>query len=208
MSEKAFFQQEAHERTAEVVAEVEGHTSAEVVVAVRRTSGYYRHADYLFGLVVGLGTLCALLFLPQEFALWTFPVDVAVGFVLGAVVSAHLDPLRRLLTRPERRQDNARRAARAAFWELGISRTTGRTGILVFFSMFERRVEVVRDIGVDIQPIAEEWHTAMQALQSAADRRDFERFIEALRALGPMLGKVLERSEDDVNELADGVNAA
>ena len=57
-----------------------------------------------------------------------------------------------------------RTAARAAFVDQGISRTRGRTGILVFVSLFEREVEVVADVGVDPVLLGEDWTRAVAAL--------------------------------------------
>jgi putative membrane protein len=209
MSARAFFNKSAHERTARVVQRIEGQTAAEVVVAVRRQSAPYRETDYLFGFAVALAILCALLFLPQPFDIRLFPLDLLLGFVLGAALSAWAPPLRRWLTRTKTQRQAVRTAAHAAFHELGISRTSGRTGVLVFVSMLERRVHVVPDIGIDTQLLGEDWqHTIRRLQQSIAEGPDLERFLRELESFGPVLGRVLPREEDDVNELPDTVRAA
>jgi putative membrane protein len=209
MSVKAFFDDATKRRTTEAIRRVEERTAAEVVVTVRRESGYYRYADYLFGFAVALATLIALLFLPQEFHLATFPVDVLVGFVAGSAVSAWTPPLRRVLTGPKRQRRFVENAAKAAFVELGISKTAGRTGVLVYVSLFERRVEVVRDIGVAPAVLGPEWRNVLAELESAVrGRPDADRFVAALERLGGPLGVLLPRGEDDVNELSDEVQTA
>lgn len=206
MSEGAFFREQAKQQAKEAVEEIESHTSAEVVVALRKTCGHYRHADYLFGALAALGTLGAMLFLPWEFPLWSFVVDVVVAFALGAVVCATWPTLRRLLVWPPLRRRNAETAARAAFVDLGISRTTGRSGILVFVAMFERHVEVVADIGIDPAALEAGWGETLRDLRAAVGLSpDFPRFVAALRKLGPLLGGPYPRSADDVNELPDEV---
>jgi len=194
----------ARERTTDAVREIEAQTGAEVVVAVRPSSGHYRHADYLFGFVVALGTLTALLFLPVDFPIETFPLDVAVGFVLGALLAELVPPLRRLLVAPSLRQANVRRAALAAFVELGVSRTRRRTGVLIYVSMFERHVEVVADVGLLPTAVEREWEACAAGLLTAVRPRfDAQRFLDALRAFGPVLARLAPRGDDDVNELPD-----
>jgi len=97
----------------------------------------------------------------------------------------------------------------AAFYDRGIAHTHRRTGILVFVSTFERKVSVLRDVGVDAESIGEPWTLAIRALEDAvAGGLDFERFVAALRSLGPVLAKALPHHEGDANELPDEVDAS
>lgn len=197
----------AKEAVADAIRAVEKQTSAEVVVAVRPHAASYRHADYLVGALTAFTTLLVLLFHPREFAVEMMPVDVLVAFVLGAVVSAQVAPLRRIFLGRRAMQENAARAARAAFVDLGVSRTTGRSGILVFVSAFERHVEVVADIGVDTSALGVAWPEIVGKLNAALRQggATANAFVEALLAMGPVLGRRLPRAHDDVNELPDEV---
>jgi putative membrane protein len=206
---RAFFEDATKTKAADEVKAIEARTAAEVVVSVRRTSGHYRHTDYLVGFGLALVTLLAMLFLPPEFDLEIFPVGLVISFALGAVLTPRLPGLRRRLTSRKLQEESVRTAARAAFVELGVSRTTGRTGVLVFVSLFERRAEVVADTGVDTAAMGEEWTQALAKLSAAvASSESPEPFFEALRLLAPPLEQVLPRSADDINELPDAPHAA
>jgi putative membrane protein len=206
---QAFFEEATREKTAAEVKSLEARTAAEVVVAVRRASGQYRHTDYLVGFVLSLATLVAMLYVPIDFPLELFPVDVALSFAVGAFVSAALPGVRRRLTSAKLLEENVRTAARAAFVELGVSRTSGRTGILVFVSALERRVEVVVDVGVDTAALGREWEEAREKLSAAvASSEAPEPFFQALRLMTPPLERVLPRTADDINELPDAPHAA
>jgi putative membrane protein len=208
MSARHFLEPHAKEEVARAIRDLESKTCAEVVVAVRRISGHYRHTDYLVGFVLALAALCLFLFHPEPFAYDIFPLEMALTFAFGAVVTANLAPFRRVLTSRRLMEENVRRAARAAFVELGISNTKGRTGMLVFVSTFERRVEVVADAGLDLTALGPDFNVARDRLQQAtAQGAHFDRFIEALGVLGEVLGAAMPRAEDDVNELADEVRA-
>jgi putative membrane protein len=205
MSERTFFLPESKSRVTAMIRELEAQTSAELVVAVKHTSGYYRDIDFLGGLTVALATLCALLFLPVPFPIPAMPVDVVVGFLLGWFFTSHAPTLRRLLLTRRRMEAAVHVAACASFVDRGISRTKARNGILVFVSTFERSVEVIADIGIDRETLGEPWRLALVAARGAAAKLDFDAFVEALRSLGPTLGAAMPHTADDVNELPDEV---
>jgi len=204
MAHARFTDQTARADVAAAIREVESVTSAEIVVAVRPSSGHYRHTDYLVGFAFAFAALLVFLFDSHEFAIDWMPVDTLIAFVLGTLFSANVPPLRRLLTSKKLMLANVHTASRAAFVDLGISRTSGRTGIFVFASMFERRVEVVTDIGVDAAVLGPAFAGAVSSLDTAVRKgASFPQFVGALRSLGPVLAKALPRLEGDVNELPD-----
>lgn len=201
-----FFQPSARAEVEAAVRAVEQQTAAEIVVTVHPTSGTYRHADYLAGFVCALAALCVFLFHPEPFEYTFFPLELTAAFVLGAVVTAFFAPLRRLLVSRKLREKNVRTSANAAFVELGVFRTKGRTGILVYVATFEKRVVVVPDVGVDPAALGPEWDKALAALDRSV-RGGPGALAAALAALGPLLAAALPRQADDVNELEDAVRA-
>ena len=201
MAERDFFESEARKRVGAAVEDIESGTSAEVVVTVRRRAGHYRQTDLYAGAGLALVMLVFLLFDEHPFDVRWMPVDVLVAFFIGAVVTSNTPALRRLLTSPRVLAESARTAARAAFYDLGISRTTGRTGILVFVSMFERRVIVVGDVAIDPKTLGPEWQVMEGALQGSLAPPDLERFLAAMVTMKTPLARALPIQPDDVNEL-------
>jgi len=200
VSEASFFTDDARARVGKAVGEAESHTAAEIVVVVRHTSGAWREVDLAVGAAAAFGVLLVLLFHPRSFAVEGMPVDVAVAFVAGAVLCSAISPFKRLLLPRKRVAAQVRAKAREAFVDQGVCRTRGRTGILVYASTFERRVELVVDVAVDARLLE-----AQERALSDSIRRgpDLDAFLEAVRAIGPALSASLPRSEDDVNELPD-----
>jgi putative membrane protein len=203
MAAATFFQDAAKKRTEAAVKSVESKTAAELVVAVRRSSGHYRVIDLSFGAVAALLTLAFQWLSPIAFDPALISLNVALTFAVAAVACGNIGPLRRLLA-GKRCRAAAELAAKAAFVDLGISKTTGRTGILVFVSMFERTAVVVPDVAVDRTAI-EGFAAIETAIERAVRAGDFDAFVAALESLGPTLAPALPRSEDDVNELPDEV---
>lgn len=206
---RAFFDDATKARTAEVVKAIEAGTSAELVVTVRGTSGHYRHADYLVGFLLAMATLIAMLYVEMEFPLAAFPVDVALSFAVGTYLSASVPFVRRFFLSRRFQHEAVQLAARATYVDLGITQTAKRTGILVFVSLFERRVEMLADVGIDIAALNPEWEEARGRLAAAvATSESPEPFFEALKLLEAPLARVLPRTEDDVNELPDAPHHA
>lgn len=206
MGAHEFFLDPAKKAIREAVAAVEKQTSAEVIVSVRRESGSYRHADTLWGIVFAVALLCVFLYHPEPFDYTFLPVELGVAFALGSVLSAFVTPMRGALVPRRLREENAKRAAKAAFVELGISRTKARTGVLVFVAAFEERVVLVPDVGVHPKKLGPGWEEIQQKLDRAF-RLDasVELFAAALAELGPLLAKEHPRAGDHANELADQV---
>ncbi len=207
MADRDFFGPAAQEAARSAIREVEGQTAAEVAISVSRCAGRYREGDYLSGFLLALATLVALLFLPQSFALWSFPVDLAVSFVVGAFICSRTPLLRRFLTPARFRERQARQAAHSFFVEQRLARLPGRNAILVYVALFERAVIVVPDLGIDPQRLEPRWSQSLAALAVAlAPRPDWPRFLSALRGLGPVLAGAYPRQADDVNELPDSLS--
>lgn len=205
MSEKDFFREQAKRRTARSVKAVEALTSAEVVVAVRRRSGDYRVGAYHFGIAVAGLVVGYLLVAPQVFSVGAIALDGCAAFLASLVVARNIEPVGRCLVRRSRRRASIETAARAAFYELGISKTSGRNGVLVFVSTFERDVVVLPDIGIDVEALGAPWTGACAGLERAVRQRDLSAFLLALESLGPILGERMPRMANDVNELDDEV---
>jgi len=199
--------EEGKTRIAKAIGVVEKKSSAEIVAVLRRSSGDYRYADLAFGAIVALAILCFFLYHPDEFDFTFLPLEQLGGFVLGALASSRLPALRRLFTRAPARDANVLSAARAAFVELGISKTRARSGILVYLSRLERDVVLVRDVGIDEKELGEDMKTGEAALRDAFRRDDLDDFEKAFLAIGEALARVHPVTDDDVDELPNEVAA-
>jgi putative membrane protein len=208
MSTRAFFAPAAQARVREAVAAVEQRTSAEIVVALRRSSGRYRDAEYATGGLCAFALLLVFLYHPDPFDFTFLPLELLACFVAAAFACAHAPPLQRLLTSRRARDENVHAAARALFVDRGVVRTTRRTGILVYLSALERQVEIVADVGIDEEALGPHWREAKARMSAALVAGSLDAFLDALRALGPALAETLPHHDGDVLELAGGEVAA
>lgn len=188
---------------AAAVKDGEAKTSAELVVVVRARSGTYRDVHYLFGFLLGVATLMLLLYLPHEFPLALFAVDVIVSFIVGTSLAAGVSAFGRALVSKKRMDAQVDEGSHAAFFQRGVTKTSARTGVLVFVSLFEQQARVIADLGIDVGEMGEAWTGALAAANESA--RDPEMIPAAIRALGVALAEHHPRGAGDKNELPDEV---
>lgn len=200
---RAKFDDEARAALTDCVQKIEATTDAELVLIVRARSGSYRQVDYLFGALLGFAGLLFLLFLPIDFHQYWVPIDVALLFALGALLSSRSNSLRRLLTKEKFRSGAVRTGAAAMFYEAGIANTSAEMGLLIYLSILERRLELIADRGILKGVNALEWNQMLSELRAAGKRAEPEALLTALAKLGALLSKHLPATGENPNELPD-----
>lgn len=200
----SFLDARAKARAVAAVQAFEAQTSAELVLTVKKQVRSYPEAHLLCGSVLAFGALVFLLFYPMDFDTRMMPVDLLVSFAAGYGLARLLPPLLRLAVSAKKRRESVECAAKAAFFDLGVGRTTGRTGILVYLAVLEGMVAIVADSGVTNEA-RKAANDARAALEAAFVRLDVSAFAAAIESLGASFAPTMARSEDDVNELSDEV---
>jgi putative membrane protein len=199
----ARFDDAASEALTNCVKEIEKATDVELVLIVRARSGVYRHADYLFAAVLSFLGLLFLLFSPFEFHHYWVAIDVALLFVIGAYLSSRSSAIRRRLTTKSFRETAVRTRAAAMFYEAGIANTSAEMGLLVYLSLFERRLELIADRGVLKGVPALEWNQIMFELHEIGRKPEPETLQAGLAKLGSLLAEHLPATGENPNELPD-----
>lgn len=197
------FDKSSCDQLARCIREIEEQTDAEIVVAVRRRSATYRHADILFGTIASYAALIFLLFSPWPFSPFWIAFDVALVFVLAVYLSSRFAGLRRRFTTKEERAEAVRRGAAAMFYDAGIANTSREVGVLIYLSLFEKRLELIADRGVleAVPPL--EWNERMFELRQSGRRPNVSTLLENLRNLGALLKQHLPATAENPNELRD-----
>jgi len=201
-----FLDDEAHAAFKETIEEIESESAVEVVVAMRRRSAGYLHANLIVGAVVAFVGLAAMLFAAYPFSLVSILVDpFAVGAVAGALVEL-LPVVKRLLT-PERvRRRHVEHAARATFVDRGVHNTTDRSGLLVYISWLEQQVALVADSNLEKGFTVEALRQAEHEMTSAMARGG----VAVARELGKLeaaFAAAMPRRAGDLNELPNAIDS-
>jgi len=204
------------DRIQDAVGRAEEQTAGEIVpVVVPRSDDYedvvWRGAGaaILFTL---LGVLLTLRFytgwgLGWLFAPWGVALSVLAAGTVGALLTRYVYPLQRLLAGSERLDETVHRRALQAFVEEEVFDTRDRTGILLFVSLREHRIEVVGDTGINQEVEPEDWAEVVTRIQRGIQNDNLtEGLVEAIEMCGRLLErKGVEIRPDDENELTDTV---
>ncbi|MCC6332712.1 MAG: hypothetical protein IT380_01840 [Myxococcales bacterium] len=202
----------------DAIARLEQKSTAEVVCVVATESGRYDRAESFFGVALGL---VGLAIADGAWASWGPPgswtgpaplvaqaAGVVVGFLAGLLLASFVHPLRRLLVSAREQEEEVRRAAWAAFSGSRVGSTAGRTGVLVYVSLFEHRVVVLLDSGV--RAVVEEGFAQQlvdKAVAGLKAGRRAEVLAELVDQVGEALAAKLPPAAKTANELPNHVIA-
>jgi len=189
------------------IESIESGSAVEVVVAVRTRLARWPSAHVAIGLLAAIGMLAFTLYSDElEFDYWQIIIlPVLVGMVFGLAVEL-VPGVQRVLTAAGVRERSLRDASRAVFYDLGVHKTSGRTGVLVFVAVRDRRVAIVGDVAV-VDALGERVLASHAAMLAAEIPRGLTAVAAKLATLAPVFGKPFPKRADDVDELANAVHA-
>lgn len=201
-----FLDDEARAAFQKAVETIEGASSVEVVIAVRRRSARYLHANLIVGALVAFAALAAMLYSEWEFGLLSILIDpFVVGLGAGALVE--LAPgIKRVLSPRAVRRREVERAARATFVERGVHNTLDRSGLLLYISWLEQEIALVPDSGL-ARAFAPEAVARAEDELVAAMARGGAAVAEALTRVCTPFAEAMPHRPDDVNELPDAIDS-
>ena len=197
------FDNTACETLAGCIKEIEQNTDAELVVVVRGRSASYTHADYLFGFIVSFVVLIVILFTPFSFPEYFVPIDVAIAFVVGVLISWRSNSIRRLFSTEKYRNKGVRTSAAAMFYEAGIANTNAEMGVLIYLSLMEKKLELIADRGVMKKVPAHDWNREVFELTQVGKNPDPQKFQNAIQEFGKVLITHVPPTGENPNELPD-----
>lgn len=181
---------EARSRLADAVREAERATRGEIVLAVVRACDEYGSAGWRLGVVAALLAYCGLHAFAAPQPWWAYLLAQALALVAGHEL-ARLDPVRRALLPHALVEQRVEERAQRAFLENGLARTQGRTGVLIFVALLERRVVVLGDSGIHRALAPDESWEQIVELARAGLREG--RAVEGLHAAIARCGEILAR---------------
>jgi len=215
MSTTTLFSDEDKEQIRRAVEEAEKRTSGEIVPVIVQSSARYDIALWkgaMIGVLPGL-VASELLFTSGEswgsvsaFSPLSAPILMIVGALVVALAVRGIPALKRWLIPENSLVTAVHGRAQKAFLENEVFQTRERTGILLLVSLFERRVEVLGDSGINSKVSPEEWADVVtDIVLGIKSGKPTTGIVSAIERCGSLLENagVAIRSDDE-NELDDG----
>jgi putative membrane protein len=208
------------QRVSEAVAKAERESDGEIVTIVAHRSDSYHDVALHYAVLAMLLVPAWWAVVPQSWIDWwtglllgwnaelTRPVVMLVLFakLIAAFLIVRLAlnyrPLRLALTPGGTKSRRVRRRAVELFRSGCEMRTRGRTGVLIYLSLEERRAEIVADRAIVDKVAPDAWGDAMAALvDEVKQKRPGAGMVLAVEKVGAVLATILPPRPHNPDEL-------
>jgi len=204
----AFLTAKERDDIAAAVRAAEKQTSGEIVPVVVSSSYHYPMAAVLGAAAISLPSAILMTYLvggylwlgPQN--MWLFMGVFAALFALLHWVINRTPAVKRLFVSSREIEDEVSEAAVTTFFREGLYRTRDETGILIFVSVFEHKVWVLADRGINAKVAPERWQAVVDHITAGIrSKRQGRAICEAVADVGGILAAHFPRRADDTDEL-------
>ncbi|HXS49810.1 MAG TPA: TPM domain-containing protein [Sphingomicrobium sp.] len=210
------------QKVAAAIAAAEAKSSGEIVAVATPISDAYHDVALHWALVPLFAVLAWAAWRPTALAWWydflfggwspdptqselltLLMVFAALKFAIALLILKWM-PLRLFLTPGATKHRRVRRRAIAIFQAAAAGRTAGKTGILIYLSLAERRAEIIADEAILKVTDDHTWGEAMHALlEQVREGKVGDGICAAIERVGVVLSEHFPRSADDCNEIPD-----
>ena len=210
------------QKIAEAISAAEAKSSGEIVAVATPISDAYHDVGLHWALVPLFAVLAWAAWRPTALAWWydllfggwhpdptqselltLLMVFAALAFTVALLIFKWM-PLRLSLTPGATKHWRVRRRAIAIFQASAAGRTTGKTGILIYLSLAERRAEIIADEAILKVTDDHTWGEAMADLIGEVRQGKVgDGICAAIERVGVVLSEHFPRSAEDCNEIPD-----
>jgi len=202
------------------VKNAESKTSGEIATAIIKESYDYAIYELMFAVICGLIYFVIMMFFVGsieqylEGRFWDYTVHYLVmfyGFSTFIIITifyfiANISSIDRLIVPNKIRNAKVKERATRYFMESGVYNTKDRTGILIFISIMERRVELLADSGINEKIPKQKWQKIVDNIIKGIKKRDITYHLtDSINECGELLKSHFPIQTDDKNELSDDI---
>jgi putative membrane protein len=211
-----------HDKVSKAIAAAEAKSNGEIVAVATPLSDSYHDVALHWALVPLFAVLAWAAWRPSALEWWynfllggwdaeptlgqlltLLMILAALKFTVALLILKWM-PLRLALTPATTKHRRVRRRAVTVFRAAAERRTVGRTGVLIYLSMGERRAEIVADEAILKVTDDSTWGEAMASLlEHVREGRAGDGIVAAIEQVGMVLAQHFPRSEGDTNEIPD-----
>lgn len=206
---KSPLSQQELDHLAKVIAEVEGKTSGELRLILVRRSSLTNHVFPLLTASLAMLGLLELWYMRHHFLVEPIPwitLAILLGSAMLAWILSRFEFIQRWMTLPGDLDHHVAIRAELEFHREGLGATAGKTGILIFVSLFEREAVVLGDKAIAAKLNKDVWaQVVATVIEGAKSKKWCEKLEEAIRQCGDLLARHFPIQPGDKNELPNHV---
>ncbi|HLP47324.1 MAG TPA: TPM domain-containing protein [Candidatus Kapabacteria bacterium] len=202
------------------IKDAESNTSGEIAAAFIKESDSYAIYELMFSLICGFIYFFVMMFFTGgiekilKHMTWDYHTDYLLIFyglstfmvIFIFYLLANINVIDRLIIPKSVMQQKVDERAMRHFMEAGVYDTKDRTGILIFISHLEHRVELLADKGISKKIPQEKWHNIVNhIIAGVKSGRMVKHLTESIAECGKLLAEHYPIQPDDVNELKNNI---
>ena len=190
------------------VKEAEKTTAGEIVPMVVSSSYHYPLANIIGGMTFALPISVILTHIVGKWFwmgsqnMWLFMAMLFLTFIISHEIIKRLPRLKRLFLSAREINEEVEEAATTNFFKEGLHKTKDETGILIFISVFEQKVWILADQGINDNDNEGTWDEIVKTIVDGIKLKQQGRAIsEAVKKVGHILKEHFPVQADDTDEL-------
>ena len=203
-----FLSDDERTRVTEAVQAAERLTAGEIVVMIISASYHYPMANVIGAAVFAFPLALIFTTLTGEWLwigsqnMWLFLGWLTVLFICSHEIIKRWAWLKRCFISEREFNEEVQEAATTHFFNQGLYRTRDETGVLVLISVFERKVWVLADRGINEKVPDGQWDDIVKMIvEGIKQNRQTEAICEAVEKIGDLLKTNFPIKPDDTDEL-------
>ena len=205
---QSFLTPAEQDRINRCVQEAEKQTSGEIVPMIASASHHYLPAAIYGATFISLPVALLVTHLlgasfwigPDN--MWLFLACFILLYAISYPLVQNIGWLKRRFLLPARAEEEVKAAAIQTFFTEKLYRTRAQNGILLYISVFERRVWILADSGINEKISQEQWQEIVDSVTSGIrKKRQADAICEAVTRIGSILKEWYPYKKDDRDEL-------
>ncbi|MDD4457693.1 MAG: hypothetical protein PHC98_08935 [Syntrophotalea acetylenica] len=197
-----FFSAEEQQRIRRTVENAEKATSGEIVPMVASCAYDYPRAEILGGGFFALAAATTLSWGFFQESLWVFLALFVLLYLPCKWLIRFCPPLKRSLISDREMTEEVAEKALVSFVERELHHTRDNTGILILICLFEHRVQILADRGINAVVPPRTWeHIVAELTAGIRQQHDCDALCLAIQKCGELLAGQFPARSDDEDEL-------
>ena len=212
--------EEDKKKISEAVQKVESKTSGEIVTAFIKESYDYAIYELIFAVIVSIVYFAIILFFVSQIhtwlqgMFWDYSSAHLVAFygfstfLIGTIIYflSNIAAIDRFIVPNKIMQKKVHERSLLHFMDSGVSYTRDRTGILIFISLLERRVELLADSGINEKIEQAQWQKILNNVIEGIKSGNFtDHLCKSIHDCGQLLAEHFPIKKDDTDELSNEI---
>lgn len=207
---RKFLSEQDRAKIKEAVRAAEKRTSGEIVPMVVSASYHYPMADVIGAIALSLPISLGIThFFGESFwglkdNMFLFVAIFIPLFLIFQELIPQIPIIKRIFVPDSEIEEEVREAATTAFFTEGLYRTENETGVLIFISVFERRVWVLADRGINEKLPKDHWDGIVKLITDGIrEKHPADAVCRAVTMVADILEKHFPIKSGDKDELAN-----